>query len=146
MFPLPEMIIAVLAQFAGLFSAPVRGHAQVLVIGAILCQGPRTVAAILRVMGLGQDPRFERYHRVLSRARWSGLQAARILLGLLIRLLPPQWVPLVVVDDTRLSRIFPLTKLLDEVLVLLETVGFIQEGAHDLHHTATVYQGVYRPA
>jgi hypothetical protein len=41
---------------------------------------------------------------------------------------------------------FPLTKLLDEVLVLLETVGFIQEGAHDLHHTATVYQGVYRPA
>ena len=100
MFPLPEMIIAVLAQFAGLFSAPVRGHAQVLVIGAILCQGPRTVAAILRVMGLGQDPRFERYHRVLSRARWSGLQAARILLGLLIRLLPPQWVPMIVVDDT----------------------------------------------
>ena len=87
MFPLPEMIIAVLAQFAGLFSAPVWGHAQVLLIGAILCQGPRTVAAILRVMGLGQDPRFERYHRVLSRARWSGLQAVKILLGLLIRLL-----------------------------------------------------------
>jgi hypothetical protein len=50
------------------------------------------------------------------------------------------------IDVTRLSRIFPLTKLLDEVLVSLETVGFIQEGAHDLHHTATVYQGVYRPA
>jgi hypothetical protein len=47
---------------------------------------------------------------------------------------------------TRLSRIFPLTKLLDEVLVSLGIVGFIQEGAHDLHHTATVYQGVYRPA
>ena len=100
MFPLPEMIIAVLAPFAGLFSAPVWGHAQVLLIGAILCQGPRTVAAILRVMGLGQDPRFERYHRVLSRARWSGLQAAKILLGLLIRLLPPPWVPMIVVDDT----------------------------------------------
>ena len=85
MFPLPEMIIAVLAPFAGLFSAPVWDHAQVLVIGAILCQGPRTVAAILRVMGLGQDPRFERYHRVLSRARWSGLQAAKLWLGLLIR-------------------------------------------------------------
>ena len=100
MSPLPEMIIAVLAPFAGLFSATVWGHAQVLLIGAILCQGPRTVAAILRVMGLGQEPRFERYHRVLNRARWSGLQAAKILLGLLIRLLPPQWVPLVVVDDT----------------------------------------------
>ena len=54
MFPLPEMMIAVLAQFAGLFSAPVWGHAQVLLMGAILCQGPRPVAAILRVMGLGQ--------------------------------------------------------------------------------------------
>jgi len=34
------MIIAVLTQFAGLFSAPVWGHAQVLLLGAILCQGP----------------------------------------------------------------------------------------------------------
>lgn len=97
---LPERIIAVLAPFAGLFSTPVWTHAQVLVIGAILCQGSRTVAAVLRVMGLGQEPRFERYPRVLTRARWSGLQAAKILLGLLIRLLPPQWVPMMVVDDT----------------------------------------------
>ncbi len=81
MSPLPEMIIAVLVPFAGLFSAPVWGHAQVLVIGAVLHQGPRTVAAALRVMGLGQEPRLERYHRVLSRAHWSGLQAAKILLG-----------------------------------------------------------------
>jgi hypothetical protein len=72
----------------------------VLIIGAILCQGPRTVAAALRVMGLGQEPRFERYHRVLSRACWSGLQAAKILLGLVIQLLPKHWVPLMVVDDT----------------------------------------------
>jgi hypothetical protein len=94
------MIIAVLAPFAGLFSPSVWGYAQVLVAGALLCQGPRTVAAVLRVMGLSREPRFERYHRVLSRARWSGLQAAKILLGLLIRLLPARWVPLVAVDDT----------------------------------------------
>lgn len=100
MSPLPEMMIAVLAPFAGLFSSTVWSHAQVSIIGAILCQGPRTVAAALRVMGLGQEPRFERYHRVLNRARWSGLQAAKILLGLLLRLLPPPWVPLIVVDDT----------------------------------------------
>ncbi|MFO1432718.1 MAG: hypothetical protein U1F76_21780 [Candidatus Competibacteraceae bacterium] len=83
--PLPELIIAVLTPFAGLFSTPVWAHAQGLVIGAILCQGPRTVAAALRVMGLGQEPRFERYHRVLSRACWSGLQAAKMLLGLVIQ-------------------------------------------------------------
>jgi hypothetical protein len=47
---------------------------------------------------------------------------------------------------TRLSRIFPLTKLLDEALVSLETAGFLQEDDHDFHHTAAVYQGVYRPA
>ena len=49
MFPLPEMIIAVLAQFAGLFSAPVWGHAQVLLIGAIRfgfswCSKPRSLS------------------------------------------------------------------------------------------------------
>ncbi|MFO1432023.1 MAG: hypothetical protein U1F76_18085 [Candidatus Competibacteraceae bacterium] len=85
MSPLPEMIITVLTPFAGLFSTAVWSHALVLMIGAILCQGPRTVAAALRVMGLGQEPRFERYHRVLSRACWSGLQAAKMLLGLVIQ-------------------------------------------------------------
>ena len=86
--PLPETIIAVLLPFAGLFSTPVWRHAHVLIIGSILCQGRRTVAAALGVMGLAQEPRFERYHRVLSRAHWSGLQAAHILLGLVIQLLP----------------------------------------------------------
>ena len=100
MSPLPEMIIAVMVPFAGLFSAAVWSHAQVLVIGAVLCQGPRMVAAALRVMGLGQEPRFERYHRVLSRARWSGLQAAQILVGLVIQWLSARGVPLLVVDDT----------------------------------------------
>jgi hypothetical protein len=42
---------------------------QVLVTGTLLAQGPRTVAAALRVMGLAQEP----HHRVLSRGRWSGL-------------------------------------------------------------------------
>src|SRR5512144_1285632 len=100
MFPLPEVIITVLTPFAGLFSATVWGHAQVLVMGAILCQGPRTVAAALRVMGLGQEPRVERYHRVLNRAHWSGLQAAQILLGLVIQVLPAPWGPILGVDNT----------------------------------------------
>ena len=56
MSPLPDVIIAVLAPFAGLFSAAVWGHAQVVVIGALLCQGPRTVAAVLRVLGVGTEP------------------------------------------------------------------------------------------
>lgn len=98
--PLPEAIITVLGAFTPLFSHPVGRHAQVLLIGAILCQGPRTVTAALRVLGLNQERRFEKYHRVLSRARWSGLQGAKILLGLLVALLPSSWPIVVGVDET----------------------------------------------
>ena len=86
--PLPEAIIAVWAPFAALFTQRMWRHVQVLWMGAVLCRGPRTVAAVLRVMGLGGERRFEKYHRVLNRARWSGLQGAKILLGLLLRLMP----------------------------------------------------------
>lgn len=100
MLPLPEGIITVLGAFAPLFSRPVWFHAQLLMVGALLCQGPRTVTAALRVVGLGQEKRFEKYHRVLSRARWCGLQGAKILLGLLIMRVPPWWAVLIVVDET----------------------------------------------
>lgn len=75
--PLPEAIIPVLGAFAPMFSRAVWTHAQVLLVGALLCQGPRTVASALRVLGLGQARGFEKYHRVLSRAHWSGQQGRR---------------------------------------------------------------------
>ena len=100
MMPLPEAIIAIWAPFAALFTQPVWHHVQVLWIGAVLCRGPRTVASVLRVMGLGGERRFEKYHRVLNRAHWSGLQGAKILLGLLIALLPASWDWDIVVDET----------------------------------------------
>ena len=97
---LPASIVPVLFAFAPLFTAPTWRHVQVLVTGTLLAHGPRTVAAALRVMGLAQEPRFERYHRVLSRGCWSGVQGSQILLGLLLALLPPGWPILVVVDET----------------------------------------------
>lgn len=98
--PLPEAIITVLGVFAPLFSNPVWSQAQVLLVGAVLCRGPHTVGAVLRGMGLGGERCFERYHRVLSRARWSGWQGSKILLGVLVRLLPKDWVPIIGVDET----------------------------------------------
>ncbi len=98
--PQPETIISLLAVFAPLFTQPTWSHAQVLLVGAIVCRGPRTVASALRAMGLSDERRFEKYHRVLNRARWSGLQGAKILLGLLIPLLPADWPILVGVDET----------------------------------------------
>ena len=75
-----------------------------LVAGAILAPGKRTVASALRAMGLDQEKRFHRYHRVLSRARWSSLEVARVLLGLLLEAFVPEGSPLVVGIDETLER------------------------------------------
>ena len=81
---LPPKMVQALAPFAPLFSERVFRHARVLLIGAILAPGRRMVSSALRAMGLDRQKRFHRYHRVLSRARWSSLEASRILLGLLL--------------------------------------------------------------
>lgn len=51
-------------------------------------------------MGLAHEPRFERYHRVLSKAQWNEFRLARILLGLLIALLPSGAPILIAMDET----------------------------------------------
>jgi hypothetical protein len=81
---LPAEMIVLLAPFAQLFSDRVWLHAQVLVAGAIVAPGKRTVSSCLRVMGLAGEAYFTNYHRVLNRAQWSTLQAGKILLGLLV--------------------------------------------------------------
>ena len=63
------------------FTAPTWQHVLVLIVGAILTPGRRTVAAALRVIGLDQDPHFTNYHRVLNRNQWSSRWLARCLLG-----------------------------------------------------------------
>jgi len=65
--------------------------------------GKRTVSAALRVMGLGQTEHFQRYHRVLNRAVWSGREASRVLLRLLVRTFVPSG-PLVIGVDETLER------------------------------------------
>jgi len=87
--------------FRPLFSKPVFDHAQVLLIGAILTPGARTVANCLRLMGLEHDPHYPNYHRVLSRARWSAAKAGKSLVHLLIDYFLAVDAPLVVgLDDT----------------------------------------------
>jgi DDE superfamily endonuclease len=77
---LPAMMLHLLEPFVPLFSRRLWPHVQVLLAGAILAPGKRTVSAALRVMGLGQTKQFQRYHRVLNRALWSGREARRVLL------------------------------------------------------------------
>jgi DDE superfamily endonuclease len=102
--PLPEAIILVLAPFAPLFSHRVWLHAQLLLLGAILTPGARTVTAALRATGLAAERRFTNYHRVLNRATWSGRQASRILLRLLITGLVPPGAPIILGADDTVER------------------------------------------
>jgi hypothetical protein len=104
MRPLPTQMIRVLLPFVPLFSKRVFGHARVLLIGAILAPGRRTVGSALRAMGLDQEKRFHRYHRVLSRASWSSLKVSRVLLGLVVEAFVPEGSPLVVGIDETLER------------------------------------------
>ncbi len=100
---LSPVMVHALAPFAPLFSRRVWRYALALAAGALLAPGRRTVAAALRVLGLAEERRFERYHRVLSRATWSGLAVSRVLLGLLVTAFVPTG-PLIVGIDESLER------------------------------------------
>ncbi len=99
----PAEMIRVLAPFAPLFSKRVFEHVQVLLMGTVLAPGKRTVSSALKAMGLDQHKRFHRYHRVLSRAKWSSMEVSRVLLELLIEAFVPNG-PLVVGVDETLER------------------------------------------
>jgi hypothetical protein len=104
MLTLPTEIIPVLRYFAPVFSERVWEWAQVLLVGAILTPGQRTVTAALRVMGLKDEKQFQNYHRVLNRAVWSSYALSRILFKLLVSLLVPAKVPVVVGLDETIER------------------------------------------
>jgi hypothetical protein len=100
MLSLPNTFLSVISIFVPVFSRPVWQHAKVLLTGTILAPGTRTVASILRIMGLADEPHFPTYHRVLNRAVWSSLQASRFLLRFLIAVFIPWGVLTFGLDDT----------------------------------------------
>jgi len=100
MFSLPNEFLTFLDAFRPLFSVSVWASAQTLVMGAVLCQGDRTVSSALRAVGLENSSKFRNYHNVLSRARWSSLAAAKILFGLLVLFFVPKGSIMLGVDET----------------------------------------------
>ena len=97
---LPAQMLHLLNPFMPLFSRRLWPHVQVLLAGAVLTPGKRTVSAALRVMGLGQTEHFQRYHRVLNRAVWLGREASRVLLRLLVKTFVPNGPLVIGVDET----------------------------------------------
>lgn len=101
---LPAAFRDVFARFAPLFSRPVWRRAELLLIGALLCPGSRTVAGVLRVLGLAHLRSFCGYHRVLSRSRWKSKRLSRTLLEMLLDALVPAGEPVILGIDETLER------------------------------------------
>jgi hypothetical protein len=101
---LPRVIIQVLRHFELLFSERVWEWAKILLIGAILAPGKRTVTAALRVMGLSEEAQFQNYHRVLNRAVWSSRAVGQVLLRLLLAAFVPPDAPVVLGLDDHIER------------------------------------------
>jgi len=59
MLDLPKAIIQVLRQFEPVFSERVWEWAKILLVGALLTPGQRTVTAALRVMGLSDEAQYQ---------------------------------------------------------------------------------------
>ena len=97
---LPSRFAAVMLTFAPLFLQRSWRHAEVLLTGAILAPGQRTVTSILRITGLARERRFVNYHRVLNRAAWCPRAASRLLLGLLVAAFAPSGPVVLGIDDT----------------------------------------------
>ena len=100
MSALPLAMTTVMGAFAPLFSKRTFEHAKLLLVGAILAPGKRTVTAVLRVMGKSTEAHFQNYHRILNRARWSSLAASRMLLTLLLDAFVPEGPVVMGIDET----------------------------------------------
>lgn len=100
MLPLPSAAEPLFLNLSVAFTDPTFRRFLVLVIGAILTRGSRTIANILRTLHGLAPGHFSDYHRVFSRAPWSlwllGLALARAILALA----DPDQALRVAVDDT----------------------------------------------
>jgi DDE superfamily endonuclease len=97
---LPAELAFVILAFRPLFSQRVWDCAQVLLMGAILAPGKRTVTSALRIMGLAEEQHFQNYHRALNRAVWSCRHAGLILLRMLLATFVPSGPLVLGLDDT----------------------------------------------
>jgi hypothetical protein len=100
MLQLPSRFATVILNFVPLFFQRSWRHAEVLLLGAILVPGKRTVSSLLRITGLAQERHFVNYHRVLNRAVWSPRAAAGILFRLLLAAFVPRGPVVLGLDDT----------------------------------------------
>jgi hypothetical protein len=94
------VLIQWFAPFASAFTAPTLRGVLVLITGAILAPGRRTVSSALSIMGLREITTFTTFHRVLNRNRWSLRDLAFRLLHQLIATFVPEGPVVIAIDET----------------------------------------------
>src|SRR3954447_10484240 len=98
---LPACFASLILTFAPVFvQQRTWRRAELLLIGAILAPGKRTVTSLLRIAGLSGERRLTTYHRVLNRVAWSPRTASLILPGLPINAFAPTGPVVPGIDDT----------------------------------------------
>jgi hypothetical protein len=100
MVTLPKVAAPVWERFAGAFTRPTFQRATVLLVGAVLTMGRRTVTNMLQAAGALASGHYSSYHRVWSCRVWSLWPLAKVLATLVLALIPPGETVGVVVDDT----------------------------------------------
>lgn len=105
---LPAEIIAVVDCFRPVFTRPTYEKVLELMVGTLLIRGRRTVAGALRGLGKDQETNWSKYHHVLNRAKWPGLEASRLLLRLIVTtFVPVGGIVTIAVDETLERRWSP---------------------------------------
>lgn len=98
--PVPQVLHTWLRAFRPHVTGPTWENLLVLVMGALLAPGKRTVSSCLRMTGRASVTNFTIYHQVLNRGRWKGRALAQTLLNLVVAALVPEGPVIIGVDDT----------------------------------------------
>jgi len=103
MFNFSDEFLALIIAYSGLLPILVFVHTRLLLAGAILAPGKRTITSVMQVVGLSQETKFHKYHRVLSLFRWCALQGGPILMDQVLNASLSDG-PVVVGIDEKLER------------------------------------------
>jgi len=101
MIKLPSGFQDTISHFSFAFRKDVWPKVVILLTGAIICPGSRTVCNILRSVGLPWEKNFPKYHRLLSQDKWSAKKLSGVLLSLIVNVFIPKGQAIVfAIDDT----------------------------------------------
>lgn len=92
--------IEVINSFSSAFTAPTRQTFQKVVTGWVLCTARRTVCGMIPFADPAGDRAHDTYHGFFSRAQWVIHELSQALLPLLLRLVPADINPTLILDDT----------------------------------------------